>query len=189
MTLFFALPGKSQDSLFAFPNKNEGYFLIFQLGYNKGAGKIKLTETTSTRNNGYMVSARATAGYFVEPSISLGLSFGLDGYHDPSFNLFPATLNFKYYLRPEGKTVFMNADIGYSLKLSQSFKSGAATDLSVGYRINSGKKVNVLLGTGINFQHIENANSFIYNIQTGSFEYVQSSFWLTTIAFNVGFLF
>src|SRR5688500_16434068 len=189
LCIFFYLTGECQDPSITVPNRNNGLFFIFQLGYNKGVGKINLTETTSTRNSGYMVSARATTGYFLNAKTALGLSLGLDGYHKPDFNLLPASMNMRYFLKPDRNSIFFDADLGYSLKLSESFKSGMLGDLSVGYRMNAGKKANLLLSTGVNLQRIENANTYIYNRQTGSTDYVQSSFWLTSFAFNLGFLF
>ena len=187
--MFFVLTGKGQDTSLAMPSKNDGFFLVFQLGYNRGAGTIKFTDEVSLRNTGYMASARVTAGYFIHPTTSLGLSFGLDGYHEPDFNLFPVSADVRYYLKPDKKTVFCNADVGYSMKAGTAFKSGALGDVAIGYRMNAGKRVNVLLSTGVNYQRIENANTFIINYGTGTIDYVQSSFWIRSFAFNVGFLF
>lgn len=180
---------QAQETPLAFPSKNEGAFFIFQLAYNRGLGKIRPTHTVSTQNYGYMVSARGVAGYFLEPELSIGILIGLDGYHKPDYNLFPLEASFRYYLVPDKETLFFNMNVGYAIKLSNSFKSGTAGDISVGYRINSGNQVNLLIGASLNFQRIENADLFVYNTATQNLEYVQDSLWLATLGFNVGFLF
>lgn len=134
LCFFIILSGQCQEPSISFPNRNNGLFLIFQLGYNKGVGKINLKETMSARNSGYMVSARATTGYFLNPKTSLGLSLGLDGYDEPNFNLLPVSVNLRYFFKPDRKSIFFDADLGYSLRLSESFKSGILGGLSLGYR-------------------------------------------------------
>jgi hypothetical protein len=183
---FFA--AAAQDLLPKERERND-FFVIVQGGYNLGVGKIEITEDLSVRNKGNMYRLKAVAGYFVTPLLSVGLGAGLDGFHKPSFNTFPVMADVRYFFKSSGNHPFAGVALGHSVKLSDEFKSGLYSGINFGYNFGKGRKTPVLVSAGIDFHQIKDASTYIYYEQTQTFMYVQSTFWITSVSFNVALLF
>jgi hypothetical protein len=168
-------------------NKNWGVFNITQIGYNRGVGKIK-GDNYVFLNRGSVFRLRTTFGYFLKPTVSLGLGFGLDGYHNPGYNTAPLVADVRYYLNPTGNSLFFSGNLGYSLKLAEPFAQGIYTSANMGFRSILGKQTHLLLSAGIDGHQIKDAVFYVYDPNRG-FERVETNIWLQSISFNAGFLF
>ncbi len=174
---------------FSIQKKESGLCFIVQLGYNLGVGNIRIQDDFVAKNNGYLVRLRTSLGYFVSPQLLLSVGTGLEGYHDPSYNLLPIAVNGRYFVRPNGKSIFLSGDAGYSVKLGDQFKAGAYSGLAIGYRITQRNKMSILVSGGMDFHQIRNAQSLIFNQQNSTYQYVESSFWLKSFSINTAFVF
>jgi len=166
--------------------KHSGFYNITQAGYNSGFGKFNLEENFESQNNGYLVRLRTIFGYFLSDKFSLGLGFGLEGYHSPTYNLAPLILDARYYLKGNEKGLFFNANSGYSLKFSDSFEKGFINSINTGYKIIIRNKIHLLPSIGIDFHQIKN-DEFTFITPQGV-ESKNVSFWLKSVSFNLGIL-
>ncbi len=169
--------------------EENGLCFIVQVGYNLGVGNINIQDDFVAKNNGYLVRLRTSLGYFIRPQLLLSLGTGIEGYHDPSYNLLPIAVKGRYFVRPSKKSIFLSGDAGYSVKLGDQFKAGAYTGLAVGYRIVQRNKTSILVCGGIDLHQIRNARSLIFNLQNSTYQYVESSFWLKSFSINAAFVF
>lgn len=86
-----------------------------------------------------ILSLNAIGGYYLIPELSLGLGFGLDGFHNPTANTFPIYGDLRYYVKDEGDTWYGLLNYGKNLKLNDSFKKGELIRIGVGYKFFIGK--------------------------------------------------
>ena len=168
-------------------SKNTGLFNITQIGYNAGVGQATYRSDVVLDYRGSVNRFRTTFGYFLNPAVSVGLGFGLDGYHEPSYNTAPLVADVRYYFQPTGNSLFVTGNVGYALKLGAGFERGVTTGLHVGYRVIAGRSTNLLFSVGPEAQQIQDAR--INVVGPGSFEQIASTIWLKSISFNAGFLF
>lgn len=169
-------------------NKNSGVFNITQIGYNQGIGNTRYRDNAEFRNRGYVNRLRTTFGYFVNPNVSLGLGFGLDGYHSPGYNTAPLVADARYYWRPAGNSPFVALNAGYSLKLDYPFEEGMMGSANAGYRFIWGRRTHILLSAGLDLHQIKDARVIIFTSPTSA-ERFQADIWLKSLSFNAGFLF
>lgn len=167
---------------------NKGVFNITEIGYNRGIGKINYSDEIKVKNGGYVGRLRTIFGYFINPQLSLGVGAGLDGYHNPTYNTFPVLLDARYYFKSGDLSPFVNVDIGYSLKLGDPFQEGIYSGVGIGYKFLQGKKVNLLINTGIDFHQIKDGRLLVFKNPYQS-EAIQSTFTLTSIFLKFGILF
>lgn len=128
-------------------NKNEGYFNITKLSYLtttslkqelfiEGEGNFFGDLETG---GAHAWSIQTINGYFISPSISLGLGIGLDGHHKPNFSTLPIFLDARAYFSDEGNSVYSYIDIGPTLKFggdNSEFRKGVLFNFGIGYKFN-----------------------------------------------------
>lgn len=168
-------------------NKNSGWFNVTQLGYSRGFGTARFRDDVVVRNGGYVGRLRTTFGYFVTPHTSVGLGFGLDGYHNPGYNTAPLVADARYYWNPTGNSPFVAANAGYSLGLARAFQRGAVGSANAGYRFIWGRRTHLLVSAGVDVHQIKEARILVFT--PSAFERVQNNIWLQSLALNAGFLF
>ena len=168
-------------------NKNVGLFNITEIGYNRGIGQATFRPDVVVDNQGTVNRLRTTFGYFLRPDVSVGLGFGLDGYHDPSYNTAPLVADVRYYHHPTGNSLFVAGNTGYALKLGAGFEQGITAGLHVGYRLILGRSTHLVFSAGPDTQQLRDARILV--IGPTSFEEIESTIWLKSLSFNAGFLF
>jgi hypothetical protein len=167
--------------------KSHNLYGVFQFGYLKGTGNIEFNDVR-TANKGNAFRARISGGYYITPKFSTGLGWGLEGYHDPDYNLAPLFVESRYFLKPMGNALFIQANAGYQLSLSNEFRKGTYLGIYGGYKIGK-KRVHVLLSTGLDFNQVRNANILVYDATTNSLAVQHADIWLKSISFNCAFEF
>jgi len=107
-------------------------------------------------------SLRFGLGYFFNPHVYGGLSFGADRYEDAFLpaNTFPVTLQGKYYLKDKRNTPYAYGEFGPSISFSDASDKGVSGGIGVGYKFFATKRM-CLAGTlGYNYQKSNEATSF-----------------------------
>lgn len=159
--------------------KESKFYNITEIGYGLGIGKIKLKNSNQKiDNNGYSVRLRTQFGYFLSRQFSVGLGFGLDGYHEVTANTAPLFLDARYYFSHQPKSLFVFLNSGYALPLSSNFETGYMGAIVLGKKIST-RKLILLPGIGVNIQQLKNIE---YTSGTEDLN-------ITTISFNLGLMF
>lgn len=150
---------KAQDSnKYRDLDKNEKFLSIIQLSYIKNyeANNEITISGQGTRNielntdNAHAYSLNFIFGYFVIPKrLSIGIGFGLDGYHEPGFNSAPLYGDFRFYLTNERNVPYVYANLGTLTKLSSNFVRGYSGKIGFGYKFFISKKL--CLNTDISY--------------------------------------
>lgn len=118
--------------------KNDGFFNITRLSYidvrnvvfdGFGTGESNLANESSKA-----YSLQTINGYFLTPHLSLGAGFGLDGYHDPTYNTMPLFIDIRGYFVNNKNSVFTFLDVGTLLKPGTSFRKGRMMEIGIGYK-------------------------------------------------------
>lgn len=163
----------------AVKQKESKFYNITEIGYGLGIGKISLKYTNQQiDNDGYYVRLRTQFGYFLSKQLSMGLGFGLDGYHEITANTAPLFLDARYYFTHQPQSFFVFLNLGYAIPLSNNFETGYMGAIVLGKKIST-RKLILLPGIGINIQHLKDIE---YTIGTEDFN-------LATISFNLGLMF
>ncbi len=119
-------------------NKNQGFFNITKISYidvqnivfdGFGTGETNLASESSRA-----FSLQTISGYFLTPHFSLGAGFGLDGYHDPTYNTMPLFIDLRGYFVNNRNSLFTFLDIGTLLKPGTSFRKGRMMEIGIGYK-------------------------------------------------------
>lgn len=174
-------------SQFSTKNKSTGFYNITELGYGHGIGKIDFKKSGfEIANESKYFRLRAEFGYFVSNKISIGLGIGLDGYHDYTLNTAPMFIDVRYYLKDKPQAFFLSGNLGYALPLSSNFEQGILAGFTIGKKM-SGRRIILLPSTGLNFQQIQNFSSYSFGSNQGGNK--EENIWLTSLQFNLGFLF
>jgi len=179
----------SQDSTKAV-GTDKDFFVMIQAGYDMGIGSIRVSDKpeASIKNEGHLYRLRFVAGYFVRPKFSMGIAAGLEGYHEPTYNMFPVLLDLRYYKNPAGNSPFVSAGLGYAVPLSKNFEQGLHNSLHVGYQVGKGRKTPIMASIGIDMQYIKNAKG-TYEVRQLGTAYIESSILLTSLSFNLAMRF
>lgn len=160
--------------------KESKFYNITEIGYGLGIGKINLKKANQKiDNDGYYVRLRTQFGYFLNDQFSVGLGFGLDGYHEFTANTAPLFLDARYYFTHQPQSFFVFLNSGYAIPLSENFETGYMGAIVLGKRIST-RKLILLPGIGVNVQQLRNIE--YYSNGTEDFN-------LTTISFNLGLMF
>ncbi|HYF67306.1 MAG TPA: hypothetical protein VD884_04180 [Ohtaekwangia sp.] len=169
---------------------DKSFFVIIQAGYDVGIGSIRVSDKpeASIKNEGHLYRIRFVAGYFVRPKFSVGIAAGLEGYHQPNYNMFPVLLDLRFYKNPEGNSPFASAGLGYAIPLSDNFEQGLHNSLHVGYQLGKGRKTPIMASIGVDMQYIKNAKG-TYEVRRMGTAYIESSIWLTSLSFNLAMRF
>jgi len=132
-------------------NKNKGFFNITKIGYItntsvkqelfiEGEGNI-FSELENNKSHAW--SLQTINGYFISPFFSLGISVGLDGYHNPNFNTLPVLLDIRTYMSDEEDSFYAFLDIGPSLRIggeNSELRKGMVFNIGLGYKFKVSKK-------------------------------------------------
>lgn len=131
-------------------DKNEKFISIVQFSYMKNykanneitlSGQGKRNNKLNT-DNAHAYSLQVVLGYFVVPKrLSIGMGFGLDGYHEPGFNSAPLYGDIRLYLTDERNAVYMYANLGTLTKLSSRFVRGYSGKIGCGYKFFVSQKL------------------------------------------------
>jgi len=139
-------------------DRNEKFLSIIQLSYIKNyeaRNRISL-QGQGTRDidlntdNAHAYSLNFIFGYFVIPKrLSIGIGFGLDGYHEPGFNSAPLYGDFRFFLTNERNVPYIYTNLGGLLKLGSTFRRGQNARLGFGYKFFISQKL--CLNTDISY--------------------------------------
>ncbi|MBS9766204.1 MAG: hypothetical protein KGV44_01535 [Flavobacteriaceae bacterium] len=146
LLLIFVVTVSKAQSL----DRNKGFSSIIQFSlmknykasneiYTKGKGykNYKLDV-----NNANAYSLNCILGYFVIPKmLSVGVGFGLDGYHNPNFNSAPLYLDARIFLMESRNSPYMYLDFGGLVKLSSAFEKGLTAKIGWGYKFFTSDKI------------------------------------------------
>ena len=133
--------------------RNKGYFNITRFSFTKvnfveqdifipGQGNFvgKLSDDKAKA-----FALETINGYFFSPYFSLGVGFGLDGYHNPNINTMPLFLDSRVYLKNGYNSLFAFMDLGLLAKVSDNFTKGSMFNIGAGYKFSLGEKKRIFL--------------------------------------------
>jgi hypothetical protein len=180
-----ALCAQDKDSFF---RGKDPYFMV-NGGYNIGIGSIRFNDDLSLRNTGRLYRLRLSGGFQLDQRLMLGIGAGLEAYHQPDFNFLPIAFEGRYFLTTKANRPFLGAGAGYSIKLSESFKSGICSGINVGCSLGKGRRTPLLIGAGLDLHQARNTTTYIFHVQTQRYEYIHSNLWLKSFTINVALLF
>jgi hypothetical protein len=159
------------------------FYNISEVGYGSGIGNINFSKANvKVKNDSYYVRLRTQFGYSFNDKFSFGIGFGLDGYHDYTFNTAPLFLDTRYYFKSRPRTLFIFSNLGYSIRMSSNFEQGFMGGFSIGQR-RPLKRIALLPSIGINVQQIQGVG--YYNFSQSPVDNIN----LISVQFNLGFLF
>jgi len=167
--------------------KQSRFFNITEIGYGNGIGKINFEKIGyKIENESHFVRVRTEFGYFITKKLSLGLGFGLDGYHDYTFNTAPLFVDTRFYFKTQPQTFFVFSNIGYAIPLAGNFEKGFIGGVSFGRKISM-RRVILLPSIGINLQRLNDIGYYSFGQnQAGSYS---DNITNTSLQFNLGLLF
>lgn len=149
LLIALASQAQSQMKITKDPDNNIGLFGIIQASYIKNykasfrqiePGSDKTTNLDTKNSNTY--SLNMIVGYFILPKrLSLGMGFGLDGYHNPNANTAPLYGDLRFYLTSGRNIPYLYIDYGYLVKLGVDFHKGQVGRIGVGYKFFVSKKL------------------------------------------------
>ncbi len=131
-------------------DRNEGFSSIIQFSliknykisnevFTEGVG-IKNHKLKTNNSNAY--SLNYILGYFVVPKmLSVGVGFGLDGYHQPNFNTAPLYVDTRLFLMESKNSPYVYLDFGMLVKWSSTFKRGLMAKIGFGYKFFTSDKI------------------------------------------------
>lgn len=130
-------------------NKNTGLFGILQASYIKnynayrvisGPDGVQKIDLETTGSNTY--SLNVIFGYYViSRRLSVGVGFGLDGYHNPDINTAPLYGDIRFYFTSERNIPYIYIDYGGLVQLGQEFHKGQVARIGLGYKFFVSKKL------------------------------------------------
>lgn len=162
--------------------KSSKFYNITELGYGKGVAVLRFKSSDiDLKDAGYYIRLRTQFGYFFSSQFSLGLGFGLDGYHNETFNTAPLFADGRYYFSQSPKSFFIFSNIGYAVPLNKIFEQGFMGGIAIGKKIPRSKLI-IAPSIGLNIQHFKDITYFT---STG----IESSIGVMSVQFNVGLLF
>lgn len=166
-------------------DKNTGLFGIVEASFIKNYSLIhsisgqNASDTHLDAGQSVAYSLNVMMGYYVIPKrLSLGLGFGLDGYHVPDMNTAPLYGDLRYYLKSARKTPFVYLDYGGLVKLGDAFHKGQMLRIGAGYKFFVSKKLCMTTDLNFNFKSVSNTD-----VAFGS----KDAIFVKGVAITVGF--
>lgn len=160
----------SQENEFAdFKKENSGFFNITKISYIKAysikrerfvegqGGFFSEPDASSSGAN----SLQTINGFFLSPSLSVGLGLGLDGYRKPTLNTLPVFLDVRLYLEENGNSLFAFTDIGASVRIggdTSSLRRGGLFNLGGGYKFSVSRKIDMISEVYFSHKSISRTN-------------------------------
>jgi len=169
-------------------NRNTGLFGILQASYIKnynayriisGSDGVQKINLKTTGSNTY--SLNAIFGYFVIPKrLSIGVGFGLDGYHNPDINTAPLYGDIRFYFTSERNIPYIYVDYGGLIQLGQEFHKGQVGRIGIGYKFFVSKKLCLVADVSFAAKSISYSNDPVLKSDDAVF--------IKGIGFTLGFL-
>lgn len=134
--------------------RNQKISYGFELRYLKtvDVGVNYLIGPNSDFPGTYGKSLRLNLGYFFNPHIYSGLTFGADRYEVAAANTFPLLVNVRYYLKDARNTLYTFAEGGPNLAFSTASDKGFTSAIGVGYKFFISKKSCFTTSFGYNYE-------------------------------------
>jgi hypothetical protein len=147
IVLFFPLLFYAQqdDDVNKGIHKNEGFFNITKISFSTTT-KIRQELFIPERGNIFRDvepndskawSLHTINGFFLSPTLSLGLGIGLENHDNPNFNLLPIFLDARAYLSDEGESLYTFLDVGPTIRLGgdeSGLNKGVIFNFGIGYK-------------------------------------------------------
>lgn len=175
----------AQDNGVKDPNKNTGMFGIVQGSFIKNYSVIHSVsgqhsyDTPLDARQSVAYSLNVIMGYYVIPKkLSLGLGFGLDGYHIPDMNTAPLYGDLRFYLNPKRNTSFLYLDYGGLVKFNETFHKGQMLRLGSGYKFFVSKRLCMTADLSFDFKSVSNTDEVFSP---------KDAIFVKGVAFTVGF--
>ena len=153
----------SQEKKQVDENRNKGYFNITKFGYkfvsrasletfNPILGNSKFDLPT---NEASVFSLQTINGYFINSYVSLGVGFGLDGYHNPNANTIPLFADIRLYAKDSKKSGYLFANAGTLVQIENGRRRGGMINIGLGYKypINN-KRFILITDLGFSYKNI-----------------------------------
>lgn len=137
----------SQDT-----NRNQKFSAGFEFRYLRpvsvNADNLRGADFDGT----YGKSLRFNLGYFLNPHVYGGLSFGADRYEVASANTFPVTANVRYYLKDQANTFYALAGAGPNISFNENSDKGYSGAIGIGYKFFLFKRTCFTASVGYNYE-------------------------------------
>ncbi len=169
--------------------KKSHFYNITQFGYGIGIGKVNYKQIDNKVSyEGHSFRLRTEFGYYDPNHFNIGIGFGLDGYHESTMNTAPLFASFRYYLSQSRNPFFVLTNIGYSIKLNETFERGGLGSLEFGKKITLGR-MSIMPSVGFNFFNAKEMGYFTYDPTNGQVQFYNDDLLVKTFVINVGFMF
>jgi hypothetical protein len=131
--------------------------------------------------NAQAYSLQTITGYFISPLFSVGIGFGLDGYHEPTFNTAPLFIDARFYFQNRRNTPMLFVDYGTLVKLGEEFEKGTMVEAGAGYKFFISDKLAMLASINFSAKGI--------SLTDESFTTSDETVTIRGIGFTLGFIF
>lgn len=133
-------------------HRNKGFFNISKLSFSKstkirrevfipGEGNFFSNSDTDGSN---AWSFQTINGFFLSPTISLGIGIGLENHDNPDFNVLPIFLDARAYLSDDVESLYTFLDIGPTIRLggdNSELNKGVIFNFGVGYKFQVNERL------------------------------------------------
>ena len=153
--------------------RNKGYFNITRFSYintnvverETFTPESGIVVTDLSAENSRAFTLQTINGYFISPYFSLGVGFGLDGYHNPDINTMPLFLDVRAYLNNNYDSPFIALDLGTLVKIEPELRQGRTFQASAGYKlfIEREKRIALIADIGYTYKSISFDGNSIRN--------------------------
>ncbi len=153
------------------------YFHSFSVGNYETSGIIEMVGITPIETTVYL-SYNLNEQHTVALGVSLYNAFLLGG------KLTPTLIDYKYFLKKERNSFFLNAGAGYTIYNPTEIKS-AVLKLGAGYRFAITKKKN--MHVSVNYDLNRLSNIYVLNPKASSFDKVNVNVYAFNVKIGIGF--
>lgn len=169
--------------------KSSRFYNTTEIGYGHGVGNIKLkTFNSKIPYEGHFFRLRSQLGYFLTEQISMGVGFGLDGYHEFTANTAPVFIDARYFFSTDPQSFYAGLNIGKSLSISDNFESGKMYSILAGKKIST-RKLILLPSIAFHIQQLDSFPFFGFDPAKSQTILINETVDLRSITVNLGILF
>lgn len=125
--------------------KNKGFFNITKLSYSV---TTKIRQELFIPDEGNIFrdvdpdgsnawSLHTINGFFISPTLSVGLGVGLENHDNPNFNVLPIFLDARAYLTDDAQSLYTFLDVGPTIRLGgdeSGLNKGVIFNFGIGYK-------------------------------------------------------
>lgn len=151
----------------------QGYFNRTKLGLQPGIDYGDRPPSFS--QGGSLIST--INGYLLTLHVGIGLGVGYSAYNNPGVKAIPVFANLDYYFLKKRSTPYATGSLGYGFVTNDFLVGGLVSELGMGWRFKSGKKIH--LGPEVAYRY----QSYGYKGYKGYNERLKSIF----VGFNIMF--